>query len=232
VVVVLVAAGVIYWQFPKGNSPERISLDGLDNIQLRLDENDIPFLKEVALKHPDNYVRERALSVMTDIAVRDDAVNEVTDFLKGIAFDEKNDAVRSAAYTNISLIREMYPLQVPASLDLEVEGVVIQGNLITLVARAQCGIEVREASVGIMHILGKDSSDTSGIRLTSPNPVNFSLSAGKEQDTEFVMELRNPGEYRVRCSLKLSFDRVDYVTLEKELHLRVEKTGGSYEITD
>jgi hypothetical protein len=227
--IVVVAAGVYVFMW-RSNTP--VNLNHVEEIHLRLDPVDIPELKIIIRNHPDNYVRERAVLVLSDIAIRKNVTNDAVGFLKDVAYNEKNDQVRSAAYSSINQIREFYPLAVQAGFAVKMDGAIIQGETITLVVICDCGRSVDEATVGINHIIEKEVGATNGIRLASPNPVRFPLQAGEGKNARFEMELRNEGDYRILCSLKLGFGRIDYLTLEKEIHLRVEKTGGSYEVLD
>jgi len=235
-VAVLAAALSVYlWWSWGGEEGEEIGPSYISELHLRLDAEDIPELKEIIESHPDNYTRERAVFVLADIAIRRNKTEEVVDFLKGIAYDEENDDVRSAAYANLDLIREYYALETRGDLTIRVEGKIREGNSITLIADASSTVDVDEAIVGVRRIAEFGTEETVGVELdpahprNPSNPMRISLKAGESKEIPFTIHLRKEGEYLILCALKLNIDRVDYQTIEKKIHLTVEKTGGTFE---
>ena len=228
----LILAAIGTWQLLTVDSPERAGLNHLNVLHMRLNPADIPFLIEVVRKNSDQYVRERAIFIMTDIAVRKDAAEQVSSFLDDLAYNEKNDSVRSAAYTNLYVIRELDPLKIDTNFDAYIEGNIFEGNTVDLVASVNSGSQVNEAIVGIKRITRRETGGAQGIRVSTPNPLRFSLKAGEIKESRFSLDLRDEGEYLLLCFLKLSIDRVDYQTWEKAILLRVEKTGGSYQVQE
>ena len=145
---------------------------------MNLDPEDIPELKEIVETPPDNYTRERAIFVLTDIAIRKDVPEEVVDFLKDIAYNERNEDVVAAAYANLYLIRETYPLEMKGDLTIRVEGEIKKGNNVTVVADASSAVDVSKAIVRIKEIVEYESNKRVDITLwsISPNPLLFDLT--------------------------------------------------------
>jgi hypothetical protein len=228
---IVVAAGIsiLVWRLNANQPP---NLDYIEEIHMRLDPADIPELKNIIQENLDNYVRERAVFILSDISIRKNLANDTISFLKDVVQNEKNDQVRAAAYASINDIRELYPLEVPSSFDLKIDGAIIQGETISVIAVCRCAQPVSEAIAGIKHISEKEPADDPGIKIISPNPVHFPLAAGASKEVSFKLELDKAGEYAIVCTLHLGFDIVDYVTLEKTIYLRVENTGGSFEIVN
>ena len=232
VVVLATVLSILLW--PSGGEEKAKVIDPayISDIHLRLDPADIPELKQIIESHPDSYTRERAVFVLTDIAIRKDVTDDAIDFLKGIAYNEENDVVRSAAYSNLDLIREFYPLETRGDLALRVEGEIREGNTITVVATASSTVDVDEAAVGVKRLAEFGAEETTGIQLDTSshrNPTRLSLRAGESEDVPFTVQLGKEGKYLILWVLKLSFDRVDYQVIEKGIYLTVGKTGGSFE---
>jgi hypothetical protein len=226
VVVLAAVLAILLW--PSGGKEEAKTIDPayISEIHTRLDPKDIPELKQIIESHPDAYTRERAVFALADIAIRNNVTEDVIDFLKGVAYNEENDQVMSAAYSNLYLIRQSHPLETRGDLALRVEGEIKEGNTVTVVASASSTVDVDEAALGVKRIapagIGLDGSN-------ADNPVGISLRAGEPQDVPFTIQLGREGKYLILCVLKLSFDRVDYQTIEKGIYLTVGKTGGSFE---
>jgi len=236
-------AGILYFSISSVHvhkpieEREQEGLEYLNDIHRSMDPKNISELKEIILNHPDDYVRERAIFVLTDIAIRSNNVDDVIDFLKKIAYNEKDDEVRTAAYANLDLIREYYPIERVGDLKVRVEGDVRKGGNISLVLTAYSKVDVIEAKAGIKRIVnfrGETTPETilEGAVLSSRNPVRFILNAGESKDASFTIHLKESGEYIVSCMLKLDIDRVDYQVIEKQVYLKVEEGGGEYKVIE
>lgn len=211
-----------------------VDLNYIKEIHIDLNPTDIPKLKDIIKTHPDNYVRERAIFVLADIAIKNNVTEDVIDFLKEIAYNEENDDVRTAAYANIYLIRESYPLAIKGDLNIQVLGEIRKGENITIVASASSTVDVTEAIVGVKRVANLGGNETQGIMLTvvSRNPVRFPLNAGESKEITFKIFLAEEGEYMIFCELQLNFDRIDYQTIEKKIHLTIGKTEGEAQVLE
>ena len=210
-------------------------LEYLERVHRELDPASIPELQDIIVNHPDTYVRERAVFVLTDIVIRSgERVDEVVEFLKEIAYSEKEDKVRTAAYANLDLIRRYYPLDLGASLEVSVEGEIIRGKNITLVFTVVSPEDLPEARVGIRRIVNLTSDTHEPVlgMLMSMNPVRFSLKAGEPRDARFTIYLMDVGEYLIDCILELNLDRVDYQIIKRKVYLNVGEMDGSYLVVE
>jgi len=213
------------------SSPAPADVSQIEEIHLRMDPADIDDLMSIIEGESEDYVRERAVLTLTDIAIRTGKAEGVIGFLKDLAYNEEGDQVRTAAYNAMDQIRQLYPLKVEAGLDLLIDSDIFQGATVSLVARCYCERDVDDASVGIRRIDAIGDSPQEGISVGSPSPVNFSLEGGEPNEITFDLVLSEAGRYDVVCTLDLGFDRVDYLTMEKTAQIRVEASGGAYEVS-
>jgi len=224
VVIVIAAIAVMLfismseWLKEEKFNPEEVDTKYLEGMQLSPPENYIQELMLVVEKNEVPYVRERAIFTLTDIAIRKYETEEIIDFLKDIAMNESDDNVRTAAYANIDLIREIYPLEKKGSLDLFISGDIKKNSNITVIAKTSSKIDV-EAIVGIDYL-------HTNIELLSPPYHKVDLKANEPQEVEFDLHLKETGEYFIPVTLMLSFDRVDYETISKEISLYVYEQSG------
>jgi len=224
VVIVIAAIAVMLfismseWLKEEKFNPEEVDTKYLEGMQLSPPENYIQELMLVVEKNEVPYVRERAIFTLTDIAIRKYETEKIIDFLKDIAMNESDDNVRTAAYANIDLIREIYPLEKKGSLNLSISGDIKKDSNITLIAKISSKVDV-EAIVGIDYL-------HNNIELLSPPYHKVDLKANEPQEVEFDLHLKETGEYFIPVTLMLSFDRVDYETIEDEIVINVGEFGG------
>lgn len=241
VLLLIIGYGLFVFSSRLGEVKEKIDLDEkivknqtaanrlseLEGIHLNLDVNDIPKLKEIIKSDTDSYVRERAIFVLTDISIQKNVTTEAIDFLKDIAHSEKNDEVRTAAYSNLDLIRETVPPPIEGELDFRIEGDIKKGGDITIFLRA-IAYQDSEATVFIKRLSSYGDNERVGLSLVGRNKVNFPLKSGESNEFPFTLAIDENGEYLVIGALKLSLDRVDYRVIEKQIYLKVDETEGSY----
>lgn len=211
-----------------------VDLEYLEKIHGSLDPKYIEELMNIIRAHPDDRIRERGIFILADIAIRSNRSEEVIDFLKQIAYEEKDDEVRTAAYVNIYLIREYYPLKLTGTLDIKVEGKVEKGKNITLIFSISSSKDVLEARTGIkkvVTIVDQRKVPLSKL-LISENPMTFSLKANETKEVTFTLRLPEEDEYLIYCFLTLDLDRVDYLTIEKYVYLKAREGGGSYAVSE
>jgi len=179
-------------------------------------------LTSIVEEHEDPYVRERAVFTLVDIAVEGNETDEIIDFLKDLAMNEADDNVRTAAYANLDLIRDLFPPESKGSLELSLDGEIRHGAEVQLVAEVSSTVDLEEAAiVGIISL-------PDGIELLSDGVVKVKLAAGVPQAVGFDLRLNETGEYIVSLALKLSFDRIDYEVIHKDVYLAVNESGGEF----
>jgi len=199
--------------------PEKVDIKYLESMQLNPPKDYIKKLKLVVEKNKDPYTRERAIFTLTDITIRKYETEKIIDFLKEIALNEKEDNVRSAAYANIDLIRDYYPLERQGSLELSILGEIKKGSQIKLIAKISSKIDVEEVIIGIDY-LPKD------IEWLSQPYHKIALKANEPKEIEFDLLLRKIGEYEIPVTLMMSFDKIDYEEIEKEIRIKVGEFSG------
>ncbi len=223
VIAVVITAAILIismgeWMKEEKFNPEEVDTKYLEGMQLEPSEDYIQELTSVVEKNEDPYVRERAIFTLTDIAIRKYETEKIVDFLKEIAMNETEDNVRTAAYANIDLIREIYPLEKKGSLDLSILGDIKKNSNITVIAKVSSKVDV-EAIVGIDYL-------HTNIELLSPPCRKVDLKANESKQVQFDLYLKETGEYFIPFTLMLSFDRIDYETIEDEIHINVKEFSG------
>jgi len=224
-VAAMVVLGVLEWTGDKkAKAPDEVDVEYLEQMQLNPPEDYIQELMSIVENNKDPYTRERAIFALTDIAIRKYETEKIIDFLKDVAVAEEEDNVRTAAYANIDLTREIYPLEKKTSLELAISGHVKKNSNIKLIATISSKVDA-QAVIGIDYL-------HTNIELLSLPYHKVDLKADETQKVEFDLRLKETGEYFIPVTLILSFDRIDHETIEDEVHIIVGEFGGkilSYE---
>lgn len=197
---------------------QELDVAGVEEMQKAPPDDYLEQLRAVVEEGTDPYVRERAIFALTDIAVRRDETEEVIDFLKQVALDEKNDNVRSAAYANLDLIKELYPAERKGSLQLCIAGDIRKGSDVKLIATISSKVDVEAiVSIDYLHV---------DIQAVSAPFHKVALRGDEPAEVEFELRLTQTGEYFIPVTLMLSFDRVDYELIEDGIQIRVGEDWG------
>ncbi len=147
---------------------------------------------------------------------------EIIDFLKVLAMDETEDNVRTAAYANIDLIRDLFPPEKKGFLELYLSGDISKGSEVSLIAEVSSTIDLEEEAIlGIISL-------PDGIELLSTGVLKLELEANVPEEVVFNLRLNQTGEYIITVALKLSFDRIDYEEVHKDVHLTDNESGGEF----
>jgi len=204
---------------------ESLGSQYLEDMQLDPPDDYIGQLKDVISTGTDQYIRERGIFTLTDIAIREGDTGEIIDFLKDVAMNESDENVRTAAYANVDLIRQAHPLPERGVLEVSISGEIKKESMITLIASISATIDVSDAIVGIQR-LHQDI-----VPISSP-ATNMNLQAGEKQTFECELKLNGTGEYSIPVMLMLSFDRLDYEAITREVVLTVNEADGEYEVNE
>lgn len=219
VVVVVVALAVA---LPLTLGSEEVNVEYLESMRLEPPENYIEKLMSIVQDNDDPYVRERAVFTLVDIAIGGNETEEIIDFLKVLAMDETEDNVRTAAYANIDLIRDLFPPEKKGFLELYLSGDISKGSEVSLIAEVSSTIDLEEEAIlGIISL-------PDGIELLSTGVLKLELEANVPEEVVFNLRLNQTGEYIITVALKLSFDRIDYEEVHKDVHLTVNESGGEF----
>jgi hypothetical protein len=219
VVVLVVVLAVV---LPLTLGSEEVNVEYLESMRLDPPENYIEKLTSVAQDNDDPYIRERAVFTLTDIAVELNETEDIIDFLKVLAMDETEDDVRTAAYANIDLIRDLFPPEKQGFLELHLSGNIGKGSEVALIAKVSSTIDLEEEAIlGIISL-------PDGIELLSTGVLKLELEANVPKEVGFDLRLNQTGEYIITVALKLSFDRIDYEEVHKDVYLTVNESGGEF----
>src|SRR4030042_1229514 len=109
-----------------------------------------------------------------------------------------------------------------SSLALSLSGDIKKGSEVTLVAEVSSAIDLdEEAILGLVSL-------PDGIELISVGVLKLQLEAGVPEEVGFDLRLNDTGEYILSLALKLSFDRIDYETIHKDVYLLVNESDGEF----
>ncbi|MDQ1280822.1 MAG: hypothetical protein QG670_2085 [Thermoproteota archaeon] len=187
-------------------------------VQLNPGKNYINELQEVININKNATVREDAVLVLADIAVRKGETNLILDFLKILAYNEKDSQVRSAAYASVDLIRDIYPLELKADLGLHIGGDFRKGGNMTLFVYVN-STQNTEASIAINAL-------QENLSILSPSILVINITSNIPKEVQFKIHISNIGDYSISISLEISYNRLDYETLTKKIFFRIHENYG------
>lgn len=225
-----------------------------DMTQMRMDANSssLAILEGIIAGTGDNYTRERAVIAYADIALRTGNGEDALNFLKGVAYNEQNDEVRTSAYTNYYWLKEGMGKGAQSEMDVEVSGDLLTGNNITILvtaftnrsatdpAKISCGAQdlaehnVTTGGAPGVGVIVNDS--TSGIgafakaQVLPPDMLRRDLSVGVPVSVPFTVNLKESGQTLVKCRVEVRHDRLDYDELEEWVYLDIGPENGTYTI--
>jgi len=235
-------------QFPSGQATTE------DITQMRMDANSssLAMLEGIIAGPGDNYTRERAVIAYADIALRTGNGEDALNFLKGVAYNEQNDEVRTSAYTNYYWLKEGMGKGAQSEMGVEVSGDLMAGNNITILvtaltsreatdpAKISCGAQSLEnqsfssgSQPGESVTLGGSTSGRGAFahaQVLSPDMLRRDLSVGVSVSVPFTVNLKESGQTLVKCRVEVRHDRLDYDELEKWVYLDIGAESGTYSI--
>jgi hypothetical protein len=221
----------VIFNLSKSNS--KVTVDYVETIHTHLDPKDISELENIARGSSDNYTRETAVFALTDIAIKNNVTEDVIPFLKDIFLNDKNDDVKTAAYSNLYLIKECYPTESKADMNFQVEGVIKKGANITLTTIVSSTVNATKGLVGVKSITNLSGGITGGMTLDPEcKPVirvPF-LEAGAERISSFKFNIVQTGDFLVCFQLQIDFNVIDYQILEKTIHFTVGANDGNFTV--
>ena len=208
------------------NRPARVDMEYLSAMELNPPDNYVEELTSIVEKDDDPYIRERAIFTLTNIAIKGNETDEIIGFLKNLAISDKDEDIQSAAYSNIYLIREIYPLEKKGSMELSVIGDIRKGSNITFCAEVSSKVDVNiPAIVGIGHL-------DNNIELDSPGVEKISLKANVPQEVRFDLHLKETGQYIIPVGFELRFDLVDYESIHQRIAIKIDETSGEFALLE
>ena len=223
VIIFAVIFGIIY--ITMNAQKKNINLEYLESVQLNPTGNYIQDLESIVKNdNADPYIRERAIFTLTDISISRNETDKIIGFLSGIAMDETDDNIRTSAYANLDLIREAFPLEKRVFLNVSISGKIKKDSIINISANLMSKGD-GEAIVGFRQL------DQNIVPLTQPF-YKVNLKADAPNEFKFQLHITKAGKYVLPFSARISFDRIDYEEINKEIYLDVGEQNGNFEIID
>ena len=201
------------------------TIDDLASMELDPPNDYVDRLMEVIDGGGDPYVRERAVFILTRIALTRNETNDILPLLKDLAMHTRTDEIRTAAYANLALINTLVPPPAAGYLNLTVEGAIRRGSTIRLVAEVTSTVPVTEGVVGIRRLPEEMDLQVDPL-------VRLALQPHQPQMVEFPMTPQRTGTYLVPVSLVLSLDRVESFERTVDVMITVGETGGNYSVRE
>jgi len=110
------------WKNRFSGEPEQTLIDQI------AEELNIENLKNIIQNNPDKKIKERAIFILSDIAIKNDKTKEIIPFLEKVAQNDKS--IRTVAYANLDLLRETTPP--PINLDIRVKNFIKKNSTVLL----------------------------------------------------------------------------------------------------
>jgi hypothetical protein len=221
--IVAVIFGIIYISMTA--QKKNINIEYLESVQLNPSDNYIQDLESIIKNNnADPYIRERAIFTLTDLSISRNETDKIIVFLSSIAMDEKDDNIRTSAYANLDLMREAFPLEKRFFLNVSISGKIKKDSIINISANLM--------SKGNGEVIfGFRQIDQNIVPLTQPF-YKINLKANTPNEFKFELHIKKAGKYVLPFSARISFDRIDYEEINREIYLDVGEQNGSFEIID
>jgi hypothetical protein len=245
--VVIIAVAAFFYVTVIG--PRTATLSHVDDLHMQMSASSLGELEAIIQNNADPYTRERAINVYTDIALRSQNQKRALAFLKGLASDEKNDDVRTSAYTNYYFIKEEAAIPPETTVDIRMTGDTKSGSTITVVLIVTSLRGSTKSTVGMVARPLQEVAMTSdynttefgantgkgaltNVVLTPSIPIQRPLPANMTVEFPYTVTLKAPGKVVLETSVKVQYnDRVDYDLISKKIFLDVGSNSGTYLIT-
>jgi hypothetical protein len=248
---VIIAVAAFFYMTVIG--PQTATLAHVDDLHMKLSASSLDELEAIIRNNADPYTRERAVNVYTDIALRSQNSKRALAFLKGLAPDEKDDNVRTSAYTNYYYIKEEAGIPPETTMDVQVIGDIKPGKNITVVLSVMStrgsdlsfvGMQARTlqetapatgtaSAEGMTNIINANTGKgaqtnvvlTPSYRIRQPLPANMTV------EYPYTVSIKGPGKVVLESIVEVRYDMLDYDTVKKDIYLDVGSTSGTYAIS-
>lgn len=219
------AVGALYAFSGQGGQPQtksgEVTVDSLIEVQKNPPPDYIEELTLIIKNNNNQTIRDIAVNILTDIAIRKSEPEKIMDFLKDLAAHEDDIVIMSAAYASIDLIRDMYPLPQMGSLNLSVSGDVRKGGEVAIIATFA---SIRDTDWAI---LGFDFPHDQIEPITPPFTYT-NLTTHTTSTYTFRVRILEKGEVKITAQLALIIDLTDYEQTEREVRFVVRENDGEY----
>lgn len=247
----IIAAAAFFYMTVIG--PKTASLSHVDDLHMQMSASSLGELEAIIQNNADPYTRERAVNVYTDIALRSQNSKRALAFLKGLAPDEKDDDVRTSAYTNYYFIKEQAGIPPETTMDVQVLGDIKPGKNITVVLSVKSS---RGSDLSFVGMQSRTLQEGTPLASTAPggrminivdantgkgaltnvviNPsyrIRKPLPANVTVEYPYTVSIKGPGKVALQSIVEVRYDRLDYDTITKEIFLDVGSNSGTFTIT-
>jgi hypothetical protein len=249
--VVIIAAAVFLYVTVIG--PRTATLAHVEDLHMQMSASSLGELETIIRNNADPYTRERAVNVYTDIALQTQNPQRALAFLKGLASDEKDDNVRTSAYTNYYFIREQTGIPPATTMDIRVLGDIKPGSDITVVLGVTSSRGSNLSFVGMQARTPQEQPVMTGtgspgvsenvidantgkgaftnvlldpsFRIRKPLPANVTV------EYPYTVTIKGPGKVVLQSIVEVRYDMLDYDKVKKDIFLDVGINGGTYTIS-
>jgi len=238
VIVGLVGGGFWFAKVKKENFIKSQTFDSINQFQENPSPETISKLKTF-IESPllDQYLRERAIFVLTDVSTKLEKNSETRDYLKGLALNKEAPGnLQSAALANINLIDELFPPEKHGIMNTEVLGEIKPGNQISIIVKLLSDIDVENVEIGVGEIkqyspmMDGEQYKPSIILTPISKPAIWkgSIKANILNELKFDFQVEKEGEVKLPIIYKFNFDQIDYEMERQFLYFKITKTGGEF----
>jgi hypothetical protein len=232
---------------PASTGAINATLAHVEDLHMGMDSRSLAELEGIIKSDADNYTRERAVCVYSDIAFRSSNPDRALSFLKDVAAGEQNTEVRTSAYENYNWLKNVSHIGPQTTMDVRVIGDIKPGNNITvvLVILSTRGSEI-PADIGMQATSLKEQNVTVGgttivdanagkgaltnlilepsSRLRRVVPANLSV------EVPYTVSISRAGQAFLKARVDMRYDLLDSDTVEKGIFLDVGPGSGNYTI--
>jgi hypothetical protein len=228
--------------------PRTATLSHVDDLHMQMSASNLGELEAIIQNNADPYTRERAINVYSDIALRSQNQKRALAFLKALAPGEKNDDVRTSAYTNYYYIKEEAGIPPETTMDVRVTGDIKSGSTITVVLSVT-SLRGSTRSTVMMDaqplqepmITESATADTNAntgkgtltnVVLTPSTPIQRPLPANVTVEFPYTVTIKAPGKVVLDTTVKVPYNnRLDYDMIMKKIYLDAGSNSGTYAIS-
>lgn len=252
VVLLVVIIAVAAFLYVTIIGPLTASLAHVNDLHMQMSASSLGELEAIIRNNADPDTRERAVNVYTDIALQTQNPKRALAFLKGLAPDEKNDDVRTSAYSNYYFIKEETRIPPETTMDVRVIGDIKPGNNITVVLDVTSSRGSNLSFVGMQARTLQEQATNTGNNSTGMMMTVVDANTGKGALTNVLVDpsyrirkplpanitveypytvlIKGPGKVVLQSIVEVRYDMLDYDTVKKDIFLDVGSNSGTYTV--
>ncbi len=207
------------------NPSPKITVEDINKMHASLKESNIDVLKKAIQKSAEKSIRERAIFVLSDIAIKNDKVLEIIPFLENTA--KNNPDLRPVIYANLDLLRDSLPK--PIDIDVRVKELIKKGKNITLTFY----INSRKPSEILVVLRSKfslpDKKPTDKVSIVEASN-SLDLKENLSGTTSFKLKLEEKGLYGLKFIVIQKVSKTENYRYKKYILLDIKSNTGSYRV--